>query len=280
MSFQPTLGVFETARNVKNFCKENKAHFRKLLIPLLPFLFATGLVQFVPHDTTEMKVLYGLMILLQIYLYTMLAVTWHRFTILGPDSDQEINVFEKKEGVWPYLGFSVVMGLISFAIMLPGILVTALLGQVLGPLIILLVLVIMIAALYVTVRLAIILPSIAIGHRLTIKQAFPASKGLVLKLIFTPMVAAVKPILLMIAYMIVIGIIVVIVAAVNPDLVKTADVSLGFSIFLYILFLPIVLYLQPWMTILGVTSLSNYYLWAAQNVAKQPPAQTDTLPPV
>lgn len=282
MSFQPTSGLFETARNVKTFCNENKAHFRKLLIPLLPFLFATGLIQSVPHETTEMKVLFALMVLLQAYLYTMLVVTWHRFTILGPDSgDQEINIFEKKAGVWPYLGFSILIGLIYLGIMLPGIILALVFGSAASKAVVaLLVIGLLLVAFYATMRLLIALPSIAINKKLTIKEAFSLSKGMVLRIMFTPLFSAVKPILLAIAYAIFAVIVIVgVSSALNLDK-ETLDENLGFSIFVYILFCPISLYLQPWMTILGVSSLSNYYLLATQNAAQQPPAQTEALPPV
>lgn len=280
MSFQPTSGLFETARNVKSFCKENKAHFRKLLIPLLPFLFATGLIQSVPHNTTEMKVLLVLMVLLQVYLYTMLIVTWHRFTILGPDSDQEINLFEKKAGVWPYIGFSIVIGAICLAVMLPGIILSIVLVNISLLATVVVSTVIFFVTVYVSVRLLIALPSIAIDRKLSIKQAFSLSKGMALRIMFTPFFSAIKPLLLAFAYAIVVVIIIVVVmGAFNLD--KNAlEENLGFSIFVYVLFCPISLYLQPWITILSVSSLSNYYLLATQNAAQQPAAQTDTLPPV
>ena len=288
MSFQPTLGIFDTARNVKTFCTDNKSHFRKLLLSMLPFLFISGLVQAVPHDTTEMKILFALMLLLQIYIYTMLVVTWHRFTIQGPSSDQDINIFEKKAGVWPYLGFSIALGAIGFAVMLPGIIIGLVLTKIgVSGAGIPVLIVSMFAAFYVSMRLLIILPSIAVGRGLKIKEAFALSKGMILKLMFTPAIAAIKPILLMIAYLIV-AIIVIIVAMGALQLDKNAlENNLGFSIFVYILFCPITLYLQPWMTVLSVTSLSNYYLWATQNAAQEQapapapaPAASDTLPPV
>lgn len=281
MSFQPTFGICETARNVKTFCKENKAHFRKLLIPLLPSLVISGMIPYTPFSEMLRNVLTVLILLFQTYLYTILAVQWHRFTILGPDSDQEIKIFEKKMGVWHYLGFVLIIFLIFLAIMLPSILITYVFHTAIStPILIIGIFSFWLIATYITSRIGIVLPSIAVGNYLTIKDAFALSKGIVSKIIFASMVATAKPLLLTLANLLLYFIIVGIFAANNPEFEKTVDTNIGFSILTNIVFLPMLVYLQPWMTILGVTSLSNYYLWATQNAEKQPAAQTDTLPPV
>jgi len=114
--------------------------------------------------------------LLMAVVYVWLAVTWHRYILLDEQPSGQLPAFRQSE-ILSYAGNAILLWLITLAVFLVVGLVTsplAFLG-VLGA--ILISVIIISIALIVGYRLGLVLPSRAIGQRLTFGESWAATKG-------------------------------------------------------------------------------------------------------
>ena len=116
-------------------------------------------------------------------------------------------------------------------------------------------------ALYLGFKTCFYFPSKAVNDTITLRQSFHMTKGYIWKLVATSFRAAFKLWLIMLVYLLLsVGLIV----GLGTIMANGAD-SIVFTLAGFLLGLPVVLYFQPLLTIIGVTALSNYYQHALQN---------------
>ena len=114
--------------------------------------------------------------LLMAVVYVWLAVTWHRYILLDEQPSGQFPAFHQKE-ILSYAGNAILLWLISMVVFLGVGLVTSPLAF-LGPVgAILIGIIILAVALIVGYRLGLVLPSRAVGQRLTFGEAWAATKG-------------------------------------------------------------------------------------------------------
>lgn len=114
--------------------------------------------------------------LLLAVVYVWLAVTWHRYILLDEQPSGQLPAFHRSE-ILAYAGNAILLWLISLVVFIVVGLVTSPLAF-LGPIgAILIGVVILAVALIVGYRLGLVLPSRAVGQRLTFGEAWAATKG-------------------------------------------------------------------------------------------------------
>ena len=114
--------------------------------------------------------------LLMAAVYVWLAVTWHRYILLDEQPSGQLPAFHQSE-MLAYAGNAILLWLISLVVFIVVGLVTSPLAF-LGPIgAILIGVVVLAVALIVGYRLGLVLPSRAVGQRLTFGEAWAATKG-------------------------------------------------------------------------------------------------------
>lgn len=114
--------------------------------------------------------------LLLAVVYVWLAVTWHRYILLDEQPGGQLPAFHRSE-ILSYAGNAILLALImiAFSIVVGLVLSPLLLLGVIGAIIMPIVFISL--ALVVDYRLGLVLPSRAIGQRLTFGEAWEATKG-------------------------------------------------------------------------------------------------------
>lgn len=114
------------------------------------------------------------------------AVEWHRFTLLAERPSGLVPKLQI-DLVLSYLGKSVVIGVAVIGAMIPAVIVLATLGALAGgaiPVVVpFLTVVVTVFAYYIFLRLSVILPSAALGNKITLKDAWSASAPLKMTLL-------------------------------------------------------------------------------------------------
>ena len=254
--FNTTLGIKDTAQNVKDFISTNHDLFLSLWKPLIPYVFGLTVLDiivtsFFMDDDSE----FSLGGIIASYFMVALVISWHRVVIHGPDNFTAMNPFKPQKHELVFMGVGVLLGLMFFIFGVISGLLGALMGTyVLVPLLI----VAMIGSFYIMYKLSFYFPAKAVNSAITFKQSFDLTKGYCWKMVLATLLAALKIILLMILY-------IVIASLVLGGLASFLSGPIAESILTILLVTPIVLYVQPMVTLIGVTVLSNYYQHALQH---------------
>ncbi len=115
-------------------------------------------------------------VLLLAVVYVWLAVTWHRYILLNEQPEGQLPPFRQKE-ILAYAGNAILLILIMFAfsivvsLLLSPLLMLGIVGAILMPIIFISL------GLIINYRLGLVLPSRAIGQRLTFGESWEATKG-------------------------------------------------------------------------------------------------------
>jgi hypothetical protein len=256
-NYQPTLDISETAKNITFFREANMSAFWEIYRPLIPYILALNFLDAVISDIyfSESKNGFGLGGLVAAYFTTVLVISWHRVIIHGPDNYEPMNLFKPQKHELVFIGMGV---LIAFGVSLVsfGLIFGAAMTK--SVVIIFLAVLAVFALIYGAYRLCFYFPAQAVNASITLNQAFRMTKGYLWKLIASSLWASSKILLLYIA-LVVVGIVVF--------LGLIAIVGEGFSYTLGFFLVGIIsaVYFQPLLTIIGVTALSNYYLYEMQN---------------
>lgn len=139
--------------------------------------------------------------LLLAVVYVWLAVTWHRYILLNEQPSGQLPTFHRSE-ILAYAGnaillvlimiaFSIVVGLVLSPLLLLGVV-----GAIIMPIVFLSL------ALIVDYRLGLVLPSRAIGQRLTFGESWAATKGQSGTILVLAIVSAVAAVVLSIPGMV------------------------------------------------------------------------------
>lgn len=260
--FKPGYDAGETAAKVRGFVKEQHDEFIKILKPLIPYIAGFYLLDAVISDAyfADSKNGFQLFSVLSSYFMTVLVISWHRVVIYGPENYTPMNPFSPKRNEILFIGVGVLIGLFFvFAAALPMIL-----AKLLGEAALLLLFLTVGAGIYLMYRCSFYFPAKAVDSDMTLKQSFALTKGYLWKLICATFFASWRVILLVFAFGFVAGILIVGIAFALP--IDKAGHTIGF-----IIALPITVYLQPLLTVLAVTVLSNYYMYAMQHPRESDP---------
>lgn len=268
--FKATLDIKETALNAQNFVKENKSVFWDVFKPLIPYLIGFFLIDIIislllmtpDPETGEIRE-FSIGELFSAYISTCLIISWHRVVLHGPDKYQAMNPLKPQKADLAYIG----VGLLIFLVI--PIAVGALIGLIIGisgtPAIALLFLPVFIALVFFGLKVVFYFPSKATGNDITLKQSIKMTDGYIWKMFAAGFLANLKTLGYLILYLIA-GLLAlgmtgfIAVSLLNDSFLEYAGFIVG-----SMLSLPIILYFQPLLTILGVTVLSNYYQHALQN---------------
>jgi hypothetical protein len=115
-------------------------------------------------------------VLLLAVVYVWLAVTWHRYILLNEEPTGQLPPFRRSE-ILAYAGNAILLALIMIALsivvglVLSPLLLLGVVGAIIMPI------VFISLGLIVNYRLGLVLPSRAVGQRLTLGEAWAATKG-------------------------------------------------------------------------------------------------------
>ena len=280
--YQATLYVSKTRYNVSDFVRNNKKELWNIFLPLLPFILGlhvldaiisdlyysdgekgTGILSdIIPNGEGSESFFIGEMV--SGYFFVCLAISWHRLVIQGVDSYTPMKPFSPKKNEFVFIGV-VILGYVVFVLCLilnAGVMFYLLsMGDeapVSGGYAALLFCIFFLLLMYIFYRFCLYFPAKAVNAKITLRKAFSLSRGHLWRLFFVMFRMTFLWVFFSLVYAFVASLI-----------------SLGIQHFLQIpsweyvislvLYLPILLYVTPIITVLGVTALSNYYLYAIQN---------------
>lgn len=264
--FTPTLGIADTSKNIQAFVKANTQAFWDIMTPLLPYI--AGLLLFDAVISTlffsESKQGFALGSIIANYFYMALVISWHRVVIHGPDQYVRVNPFKPRKSELIFMGMGLLIGGGMVLVIALLAVVSFLIGPVVAVIVILLGVLFMI---YGTFRLCFYFPARATDSPITLAQSYTLTKGYFWKLTLSSLRASVKNILLVMAYMMLVFMPLILAAG---FLIGNDGLASTVHLLTYVLMLPLAVYFQPLLTIIGVTALSNYYLYAINHRAKAP----------
>lgn len=262
--YKPVYEAKEAANNARTYLKDHKDTFWNILKPLIPYLVAATFLDVVISillSTDEKDFRSSMGSLICAYFVTALIISWHRLVIHGPEHFVPMNPFKPKKNEIKYLlvpiGLFVGFFIITMAIVF--------LGSLLGPAVIgISVFLLVIAATFFSLRIVFYFPALATDSPVTLAEAYKMTKGYVWKMFATGFLASWRMILVLMGYtflmIVLLGGVAVFMGITEQGQVNMVMHALGF-----LLSLPMILYFQNIMAVIGVTVLSNYYQYAIQH---------------
>lgn len=243
----------EAAKNINFFVKKNQEKLWDIFFPLMPFIFGFNLIDAIITGLYFPKSQHGFFggQVLAAYFSMVLIISWHRVVINGVDNFIPMKPFKPEKHELGFIGMVLMIWLSVTVVSVIMVFIVAPFGRTA---ILVLPIVAILALLYVSLRICFYFPAKAVNKSITLKQAFHASNGYLFKIIISSFMASFK---LMLA-----GIGVSIVAYIVVGIFMPASESgaVGKSIAAFVTQLPMLLYFQPLLTVIGVTSISNYYI--------------------
>lgn len=269
LHYQPTPDFRDTGRNVRQYVNQHMDIFWDIFKPLMPYIAICVFLDLVITEhfmginpQTGEPYNFVLFSILANYFFVCLIISWHRVIIHGPDSYRPMNPLKPTKGELIFIAMAIGLTIAAFIAGAVAGAISALISPVLfGFTIFFLVF----ALIYAGCRLSFYFPAKATGNDITLREAFLLSEGYVLRLIFAPLFAMWKIILLIIAYVFATFAALFILGMVAGPLLESGA---GAVIVQFLFAAPIHLFFNPILTILGVTILSNYYQYALQNPRK------------
>tara|TARA_R110001592_G_scaffold29350_9_gene106606 strand:- start:25202 stop:25999 length:798 start_codon:yes stop_codon:yes gene_type:complete len=256
--YKPEFYVEEASKNIRGFVKANNDKLWDIFIPLIPFIFGLNLLDALVTGLYFPNSRMGFMggELLATYFTMVLVISWHRVVINGPDHYVPMNPFKPQKHELGFIG----MGLALWALIVGVAYGVSFFLSPFGAGITLLVLAVSVIVLaYVSYRLCFYFPAKAIDKSITLEEAYAMSNGYLLKIIFSSILASLR----VIALAILASIVTVIIVKIAMPTSQTP--SVGNQMAEFAKSLPMMLYFQPILSVIGVTAISNYYMWAKSN---------------
>ncbi len=256
--FAPVLPTGHASKNARTFVTEYKELFWNILKPLIPYILALNLFDalitglFLADSEGEFQV--GAM--LSSYFIGVLAITWHRVVIHGPDNYEPMNIFKPKKHELAFILAPALLTVLYFAVAAILIILSAALSQILA---VLIGLAAVIFGVIGAMRISFYLPGKAVNANMTFKKSWHMTKGYIWRLMTAGFYAIWRVLLICMLYLA--G------AVFIASTISAAAGMTGFilPLILFIAFIPFNIFFEPLLTVLGVTVLSNYYQWAINN---------------
>lgn len=259
--FTPARHSGEVAAYVIGFVKEQKGEMWRIFRPLIPFVVLFLLFDVLSRglfdQDTENSFAIGAFF--STYFFSCLAVSWHRVVIQGPDNYTPMNPFKPKKNELVFVAMGFLIAATTYIMdYIPEFIKTAASENILlyGVLLFFTVLVLI----YLPYRVMFYFPVKAVDADVTFRKAYKMSKGFFWSFIFAGVFSYFKIFVVMILYM-------VFLAFVLLSGFQSSGGVVGLTFFAasYVFALPVLLYFLPIFTIIGVTLVSNFYLYALQN---------------
>lgn len=190
------------------------------------------------------------------YCYAMIAINWHRVVLLGPKQYKPMEFLnpEKHE-----LEFIAVLAVIS--IILPAIVSVTAFKQLLdmkSEAIIGIALVAIVFP-YILYKISFYFPAKAVGSSIAFRDSFDLTRGYFWKFIWAFILSTIRVFGVLVLYSFIAGAIAgALKFVIIPDM-SAEDRFIAEQMLQQSINIPIMLYFQPLLTVLGVTVLSNYY---------------------
>ena len=274
------------ALNTRNFVKEHNDAFLDLLKKIGPYIFAVFVLNIILLDHSlstmtdviessknegldqeqaaekmmnelegqEFATTAGFIIINVLfgYFFAVIAISWHRLVLLGRGNCTPMNPLSPQRHE---IEFLIILAILSSAPYLLNLLV--MFGQVTAMAILLLPF--MIAFIYVFYKVSFMFPAKAVNAKLSVKESFQLTKGYFWKMLWTYILASWRVVLVLFAVMIVGSMVAVPLATFSGGNTQLVVISMQ------LIYIPVIIYFQPLLTVIGVTVLSNYYQHALQN---------------
>lgn len=252
--FVPTLGIKDTSQNVRNFVDENKDVFWDVFKPLMPYIVTLFFIDTVLAAFFNFPFPIGQII--SSYFMMALIITWHRVVIHGRDNYVPVNPLAPKKSELMFIGMGVFLSLAGILAIFSFTYFGALLGK---PVAFVGAFVSVVLFIFMIFRFSFYFPAKATGAPITLAQSYRMSGGYCVKIFIANLRATFRLLILAICYGLVFGIIVGVLSTVLSGSAGIAHlVQFAFQ-------MPLKLYFEPLITVIGITVLSNYYQYVLQN---------------
>lgn len=269
LHYQPTPNFKDTGRNVRQYLTEHMDAFWDIFKPLMPYIAICSFLDlvitehFMPiHEESGEPHGFMLFLIIANYFLFCLVISWHRVIIHGPDNYTPMSPFKPTRGEMVFIAMGLGLTIAALAI---GAIV-GFISALIGPFLLgISIFALFIVFIHIGCRLSFYFPAKATGNDITLKKAYALSEGYVLRLVFTPLLASWRLILLMLAYYIMGFLVLLVVGSIFGSYIESGAGAV-LAQFLYML--PVDLFFSPVLTVIGVTVLSNYYQYALQNPRK------------
>jgi hypothetical protein len=260
-NYQPTYDTKETAQNIRFFIEANQGLLWTIVKPILPYILALYALDVLINVLyfAESKYEFGLGGIIASYFLTVIAISWHRVVLMGPDHFTPMDPFHPKRHELAFIGMGLLIGVMVFFSTLFIVVVTSLIHK---GLVALGVLIAIFFAVFLAYKFSFYFPAKAVGAHVTLKQSFALTRGYFWNMTIASLRASLKPLLQLFGYAFILFLIVTaFLYMIGNETGKGAEVD----ILVFLLSIPMFVYFQPLLTAIGVTSLSNYYMHALQN---------------
>ncbi len=254
--YTPSLYARETGKNAREFVRDNKDVLWRIAKPvvigvlLLTLLDTLITIFFFSESSTG----FGLFGLLSGYFYAVLAITWHRVVIHGPDNYEPMNMFKPKRHEWAFIGMGLLLGVMGFVAGALGGL-TAIISPVIG---FIAVFAAIFGATYLGFKFCFYFPAKAVDNSITLKQSFSMTAGYFWKMMGAWFFGLWRIGLLMMVVFIAMSFII-------GMLIQQETNAFMVNGLIFLMTAPILAYFYPIMYGISITILSNYYQHALQN---------------
>ena len=196
------------------------------------------------------------------YVFAVIAISWHRLILLGPDQYKPMDILkpEKHE-----MEFVIVLTLISAII--PGIVGYVAMKQTLDmdPAAFIGFALLGLIFPYVTYKMSFYFPAKAVNASISFKDSFHLTFGYFWKFLWACVRANIRVIGVLIIYSFVAGMVAGFMKAFITPGMGQEEEFITQQMLQHLVNVPILLYFQPLLTVLTVSVLSNYYQYALQN---------------
>lgn len=291
MYYSASYGAKETSSNVRDFIKVHKGDLWRLVRSVAPLLLILAILsifaeyylgqkalkymgaQGTPQTSTE---LFEIMrdislsvytdpigwfsIILQIligYCFAVIAVSWHRLALLGPDRSEAMQMLSPQKHEINFVAVWTMVSVVlphMMAVLMNMSMAYVLVSSVVFP--------------YLFFKLSFYFPAKALDSHLSFKNSFVLTKGLFFKFMLSVFLSFWRIMLVLFVFSLVMGFIAGILAGILLPVEGVSDYTMGAQrqiVNQILMKLPVTFYFQPIFTVLGVTVLSNYYQYALQN---------------
>lgn len=288
--YQPALKVGKASSNVYSFVRDGHSEFFTLIKMYAPALLLLFVIQ-ISMFMLDFKILSSLPVSLFFvdivvsalsgYIYAIIAINWHRLVINGRCFSDPVRMFSPRKNeisfvlalvfltILPYI-LSFLFGFIIS--ILPPVLSST--GNSEGAFLAVLAVSIFVSGmgvLYFTYKLSFYFPAKAVNHSFSVVDSVRLTRGYFFKMIFTMIRASFWTIVALHVYLGFMYLLMYLFSYVVGGMAVEMSASDGFSVlsmlplFIALFQLPFVLFFKPMFMIIGVTVVSNYYLYATQN---------------
>lgn len=262
----PTRTVEATSENIKNFVSEHDKYIWKIWLPLvLPYLIldhALNYIVFLNFHGDDVGYYYMMVPIflgniLNAAIIALLAINWHRLVIRGRDEFDLMNLLKPTKNELWFISFAILLSVIE----LSSTVFTEEIVRTLIPRPFTVGFLIEFSFLffisYLMYRISFVFPAKAVSVDITFFDAWKLSHGTFWGMVFSVIRASLSLIGLFIIFIVIILVLTFLLP--NPVL----------SIMGYLDDVVMVVYFVPRFMVIGITALSNYYMFAMKQEEKE-----------